>query len=88
MSSPLGASRFGVRFSVRCSFMTFACCIGLTLLPLSAAEKGTVDKAPPDGNATIRAAAGSSEIVITTTSRLAGAVHVLDMGRPRIHRQL
>ena len=30
-----------------------------------------------DGNATIRAAAGSSEIVITTTARLAGAIHSL-----------
>jgi hypothetical protein len=29
----------------------------------------------PSGNATIRAAAGNSEIVITTTSRLAGAIH-------------
>ena len=31
----------------------------------------------PDGNATIRAKAGSSEIVITTTSRVAGAIHSL-----------
>ena len=31
----------------------------------------------PDGNATIRGAAGSSEIVITTTARLAGAIHSL-----------
>jgi hypothetical protein len=31
----------------------------------------------PDGNATIRAAAGPSEIVITTTARLAGAIHSL-----------
>jgi hypothetical protein len=30
-----------------------------------------------DGNATIRARAGKSEIVITTTSRLAGAIHSL-----------
>ena len=30
-----------------------------------------------DGNATIRAKAGSSEIVITTTKRLAGAIHSL-----------
>ena len=29
----------------------------------------------PTGDATIRAAAGGSEIVITTTSRLAGAIH-------------
>jgi hypothetical protein len=31
----------------------------------------------PDGNATIRAQAGPSEIVITTTARLAGAIHSL-----------
>jgi hypothetical protein len=31
----------------------------------------------PEGNATIRASAGSSEIVITTTARLAGAIHSL-----------
>src|SRR4029079_17823932 len=31
----------------------------------------------PDGNATIRAPAGGSEIVITTTSRCAGAIHSL-----------
>jgi hypothetical protein len=31
----------------------------------------------PDGNATIRAAAGASEIVITTTARVAGAIHSL-----------
>lgn len=31
----------------------------------------------PSGDATIRAAAGESEIVITTTSRLAGAIHSL-----------
>lgn len=33
--------------------------------------------AAPDGNATIRAKAGDSEIVITTTDRLAGAIHSL-----------
>jgi hypothetical protein len=33
--------------------------------------------APVDGNAVIRAPAGSSEIVLTTTSRLAGAIHSL-----------
>ncbi len=30
-----------------------------------------------DGNAVIRGKAGSSEIVITTTDRLAGAIHSL-----------
>jgi hypothetical protein len=32
---------------------------------------------PPDGNAVIRAKAGPSEIVITTTNRVAGAIHSL-----------
>ncbi|QDT42029.1 hypothetical protein Pan241w_21100 [Gimesia alba] len=32
---------------------------------------------PPDGDATIRGKAGDSEIVITTTNRLAGAIHSL-----------
>jgi len=34
----------------------------------------------PDGNATIRARAGESEIVITTTARVAGAIHSLTWG--------
>lgn len=34
----------------------------------------------PSGNATIRGKAGSSEIVITTTDRLAGAIHSLRWG--------
>lgn len=34
-------------------------------------------QAAPDGDAVIRAKAGDSEIVITTTSRLAGAIHSL-----------
>ena len=37
----------------------------------------TLHAGDPDGNATIRGAAGSSEIVITTTARLAGAIHSL-----------
>ncbi|WP_299466009.1 hypothetical protein [uncultured Gimesia sp.] len=32
---------------------------------------------PPDGNATIRGKVGDSEIVITTTNRLAGSIHSL-----------
>jgi hypothetical protein len=35
---------------------------------------------PPDGNAVFRAPAGSSEIVITTTARVAGAIHSLSWG--------
>jgi hypothetical protein len=34
----------------------------------------------PNGNASIRGKAGSSEIVITTTARLAGAIHSLQWG--------
>ncbi len=36
--------------------------------------------APPSGNAVIRGKTGSSEIVITTTDRLAGAIHSLRWG--------
>ncbi len=39
----------------------------------------TFDK-PPSGNAVIRAKAGASEIVITTTSRVAGAIHSVRWG--------
>lgn len=44
----------------------------LLLTPLAALRADV-----PGGNATIRGAAGSSEIVITTTARLAGAIHSL-----------
>jgi hypothetical protein len=37
-------------------------------------------RAGPSGNATIRGKAGTSEIVITTTDRLAGAIHSLTWG--------
>ena len=40
-------------------------------------QVGNVHAALPDGNATIRGGAGSSEIVITTTARLAGAIDSL-----------
>lgn len=40
----------------------------LALLPAAAKDK-------PDGNAVVRGKAGDSEIVVTTTNRLAGAVH-------------
>lgn len=42
--------------------------------PTAAAVRG------PDGNATIRARAGESEIVLTTTARVAGAIHSLTWG--------
>ena len=37
----------------------------------------TAQDSPPSGDTTIRAKAGDSEIVITTTARLAGAIHSL-----------
>ena len=46
-------------------------------LPEPMPQLPAADKPTPDGNATIRAQAGSSDIVITTTSRLAGAIHSL-----------
>ena len=48
----------------------------MTLL-LMAIGMSTRAAEPPDGQATIRAKAGASEIVITTTARLAGAIHSL-----------
>ncbi len=44
----------------------------LSLVPLAVSGAGL-----PTGNASIRARAGTSEIVITTTARLAGAIHSL-----------
>jgi hypothetical protein len=41
------------------------------------ASLATLSAALPEGNATIRARAGASEIVIRTTARLAGAIHSL-----------
>jgi hypothetical protein len=46
----------------------------LLLLFLGLSTAGYAD-GPPTGNAVIRAPAGPSEIVITTTARLAGAIH-------------
>jgi hypothetical protein len=59
------------------SVLFVASAVWLTHLapPLPAA-----DKASPDGNAVIRGKAGSSEIVIMTTARLAGAIHSLKWG--------
>jgi hypothetical protein len=58
----------------------FAVWVSVFALPLAAADKPSTSDSSPDGNATIRAQAGSSEIVITTTARLAGAVHSLQWG--------
>jgi hypothetical protein len=49
---------------------TVACSVAL-LAPLAAAPEG------PSGDAVIRGKAGRSEIVLSTTSRLAGAIHSL-----------
>ena len=54
--------------------------LGPALLPLVAADSAPGAKTPLDGNAVIRGRAGSSEIVITTTARLAGAVHSVQWG--------
>jgi len=51
--------------------------LGLVALPLLC---GRSSAELPDGNATIRKKAGESEIVITTTGRLAGAIHSLTWG--------
>jgi len=48
-----------------------------TLAALLMAPLNVLPAAAAEGNATIRGAAGSSEIVITTTARLAGAIHSL-----------
>ncbi|OGV66287.1 MAG: hypothetical protein A2283_12155 [Lentisphaerae bacterium RIFOXYA12_FULL_48_11] len=49
----------------------------LSVLVLLMNPLGALYADVPDGKATIRAPAGSSEIVITTTPRLAGAIHSL-----------
>ncbi len=46
------------------------CCLLVSAMPLAAQQAVS-------GDATIRARAGKSEIVITTTSRVAGAIHSL-----------
>ena len=50
--------------------------VGLALAALLALP-AALEAGAPDGQSTIRAAAGASEIVITTTPRLAGAMHSL-----------
>ena len=52
-----------------------AALLALTLLNIG--SRCAADDAPPSGDAVIRAPAGDSEIVITTTTRLAGAIHSL-----------
>ena len=47
----------------------------LTAARAAEADAGPVPSQPPSGDAVIRAPFGGSEIVITTTSRLAGAIH-------------
>ena len=57
------------------TFLAFPILSALAVLPIVASAAFCA--ALPDGSATIRAAAGTSEIVITTTARLAGAIHSL-----------
>ena len=47
----------------------------LTAARAAEADAGPVPSQPPSGDAVIRAPFGGSEIVVTTTSRLAGAIH-------------
>lgn len=47
------------------------------IIPLSCPTTGMAADPLPSGNAVIRAPCGDSEIVITTTARLAGAIHSL-----------
>lgn len=54
------------------TFLTAAAVISLTVNGIAQDSRRL-----PSGNAEIRAAAGDSEIVITTTARLAGAIHSL-----------
>lgn len=71
----------------RCRFLATAAwiCSLAAAAPLAAAEPAPPEGFParnlqtalPDGAAQIRSAAGPSQIVITTTSRLAGAIHSL-----------
>jgi len=49
------------------------CCDGHAHEPL----RSTSRQSPPSGNSVIRGKTGSSEVVITTTDRLAGAIHSL-----------
>ena len=53
-----------------------ALCAALGILLIQGLSHSKSDQ-PVSGNATIRAKAGASEIVITTTSRVAGAIHSL-----------
>jgi hypothetical protein len=60
-----------------------ACWLNLVTFPLAADDKNLDDSklsGMQSANAAIRAPAGSSEIVITTTARLSGAVHSLTWG--------
>lgn len=49
----------------------------LVAVPVAACPALTRDRPAVSGDATIRAKAGPSEVVVTTTSRLAGAIHSL-----------
>ncbi|QDV17068.1 hypothetical protein Pan153_17020 [Gimesia panareensis] len=57
-------------------FNTRFCCCCIFILNSFFSSIG-ISQAAPDGNAAIRRKTGDSEIVITTTNRLAGAIHSL-----------
>ena len=53
------------------------CCLTLGLVLAANAHETAAQESPVSGDTVIRSPAGNSEIVITTTSRLAGAIHSL-----------
>ncbi len=56
--------------------LLLGCLVAAFTVPAGRADDD-VSRGVPDGNARIRARAGASDIVITTTNRVAGAVHSL-----------
>ncbi len=63
-----------LRFTIRNLQGLLAACLSCCFINLAIAAEEFI---PPSSNAVIRAPAGPSEIVITTTDRLAGAIHSL-----------
>lgn len=78
MTHPIGELPKGTPVIARIAILTLTLVSGGSVAPnahdIAAAEAA---QPTPSGIATIRARAGKSEIVITTTSRLAGAIHSL-----------
>jgi hypothetical protein len=77
-SEAAGLSR--LRRSVAINTLAGSLCIAGFVVATTRAHPKSPRQDLPDGNAKIRAKAGASEIVITTTARVAGAVHSLRWG--------